>query len=189
MTEVHEVEKLLAGQDWSAITMKLVAFAHRRLGRRSLETAKEVAQEALTRIWDPKYKDWDPHVEPSLLKHLGSVVNGIVRNMHTAPGVRAEVLQDPVVLVQTAEPGASDGRGVDGKLDAGKFLDRLLEKAVDDELVTEVIFLMSDSVDRPKEQAEKLNRPVREIYNANRRLVDYRSAVSKAFEKEQVDGA
>lgn len=179
----HDLETVLSSQDWPAITKRLVLFAHRRLGGRSLETAREVVQEALARIWDPAYADWDPIAQPNLIRHLGSVVNGIVRNLNASARERSVVGRPSEVLDRLAERGAGaiDGRRVDGQIDARKVIDRLLERTSADELVTDVVLLMSDGVDRPGEQAAKLERPIGDVYNARRRLKDHMSAVRAEF--------
>jgi DNA-directed RNA polymerase specialized sigma24 family protein len=177
--QADDVETLLAGQDWAAITERLVLYARGRLGGRSVETAKEIVQEALTRLWDPAYSDWDPMKEPSLLRHLGSVVNGIVRNLNVAARERALVTRSPDALERAAErgPGAPDGRAADGRIDARKAVDRLLERTADDEIVAGIVLLMADGVDRPAEQSSAIGRPIGDVYNARRRLKDHASAV------------
>jgi DNA-directed RNA polymerase specialized sigma24 family protein len=187
VTETHDVKTILAMQDWSAITKRLVAYAHRRLRRRSIETAKEIAQEALTRIWDPEYAGWDPAKEPMLLRHLGSVVNGIVRNLHVSMRERAAVGRAPEIVERLAElpEGAPDGRSADGRMDARKIVDRLLERTGTDEIVSGIVLLMAEGIDRPAEQAAALDRTVRDIYNARRRLKDHGNAVRAEFPQEQ----
>ena len=166
-----EVELLLAKQDWRAITMRLTLFAYGRLGHRSIETAKDVAQEALARIWDPEYKDWDPAKEPDLLGHLRSVVNGIVSDIRQLSRTKSERSEAPDKLARRAtKDSIADGRDADGKIDAESFLYRLLALVADDATVTDLIYLMSDGVDKPAEQALHLKCDRKDIYNANRRL-------------------
>ena len=180
MNEDHRVEELLAEQDWDAITTQLVAFAFRRLHRRSLETAKEIAQEAITRIWDRGYKAWNPEEQPSLLEHLGSVVNGIIRNQYTAAGTRAEYLREPERIARLADKtGTPYGGREDQRIDAGAFLSTIHARLACDSVAGQVLLSIADGIDRPREQAEYLKRPVGDIYNAKRRLLDHVAAIAR----------
>jgi hypothetical protein len=178
------VDQLLAAQDWNSLTKRLTFFAHHRLNRRSIETAREIAQQALTRIWDPDYKDWDPSRE-DLFSHLRSVVNGLVSNFWKSARERSEGLTAPDELARRA---TVDGRVVDGKLDAEAFLYELLGRVEGDPIVTELIYLLSDGVDKPAEQALHLKCDRNDIYNANRRLSSHVAALQATFDSESKYG-
>jgi len=59
------------------ILKRLTAYTHRCLGRGGrIQDAEDIAMQAITRVMDPEYRDWDP-AEGPLLWHLQSEVNGI----------------------------------------------------------------------------------------------------------------
>src|SRR5688572_17081193 len=80
--------------DWREVARRLTLFAFRRLGSGAQRSdAEELAQEALRRFLDPNYAGWDVAVEPDLLRHLGSIVNGLISNR-----VKREKRRHPVTL-------------------------------------------------------------------------------------------
>jgi len=190
VSKPDELAKVLAAQDWVVITKRIVLFAHRRLGCRSIEMARDVAQEALTRVWDPEYADWDPSKEPSLVRHLGSVVNGIIRNLNVSQRERVERPHSPDALEQAVDEGGkptADGGSPSARIDACKILDRFLERTAEDKLASGIILLMADGVDKPSEQAVSLGVPVKDVYNARRRLNEHVGPVRAEFKMEVGD--
>jgi hypothetical protein len=189
-TSDEELTKRLARQDWAAVTKRLVVFAHRRLGGRSIETAQEIAQEAIARVWDPNYADWDPVTEPSIMRHLGSVVNGLIRNLNVSHRERAERAHDPEEVERAAgrSKDGADGDGMDRRIDAARVIDRFLDRTAGDDLVTRLLMVMADGEDKPAQQATKLGVPVTEVYNARRRLNGHVGPIRAEFGVEAVDG-
>lgn len=183
MAGADDVAEKLASQNWEDVTRKLLVFAHRRLRRRSIETAKEVVQEALTRIYDPTYKDWDPKEEPDLVKHLQSVVNGIVANIHASPVEGGTRVYEPDVVERIADRVISADARLEERIDARDVVSLLLKRTEKEELVQAVLLLMSDGWDKPAEQAARLERPVEQIYRARRRLNEHADAVRNELQK------
>lgn len=188
MAEVDDVAEKLASQNWDEVTRKLLAFAHRRLRRRSIETAKEVVQEALTRIWDPEYKNWNPREEPDLMIHLQSVVNGIVANIHASPVERATSAYEPGVVERIADRSFGVDARLEERVDAREVVSLLLKRTEKEELVQAVLLVTSDGCDKPAEQAARLERPVETIYRARRRLNEHVTDVRAELQRESDRG-
>jgi len=177
--------------DWSRSSKRLTAFAHWRLGSRGTwEDAEDLANEAITRVFSPDYKAWDPATEPDLLRHLGSVVNGLISNRSRT--AREELAGDalgedgaaPRREVHRTEGGAS---WADGRIFATEILERVATAVEGDKLVSKVFWLEVEGVAEPKDQASRLSRPIRDIYNARRRLEAKLAIVNEELQKEARD--
>ncbi len=186
------IEKLLNDQDWSAIYKRTTAFARARIrpaSQATLAIAEEIAQEAIGRLFDANYKQWDPAREP-LLDHLRSVVNGIAHNRSKMSKRRSEDLCDPEELARLSDESkdrADEGIKVETTLYAEKMVATLGRRLDGDALAENVFLLTMDGIDRPREQAEQLQCHVRDIYNAKRRLRDHLEAI-KDLELGGIDG-
>lgn len=176
------IEKLLNEQDWSEIYKRTTAFALARIRPQSqatLSTAEEIAQEAIGRLFDANYKQWDPAREP-LLDHLRSVVNGIAHNRWKMSKRRSEELCDPEELARLSDESknrAVEGMKVETTLYAEKVVSTLGRRLDGDTLAENVFLLTMEGIDRPKDQAAHLQCPVEDIYNAKRRLRDHLEAI------------
>jgi hypothetical protein len=84
--------RLLEEVDWVDTTRRLTMFAFAATKRVSMELAKDLAQEAMTQLLDPRYQDWDPEREPVLLTHLCNVVRGLASNRRRMHSVQRERL-------------------------------------------------------------------------------------------------
>jgi len=74
----------------------------------SLADAEDIAAEAVRRLLDSDYAGWDPNLEPDILRHLGSTVNGLISNESRAARLRVErSLSDPSVFRSAEEMTAS----------------------------------------------------------------------------------
>jgi hypothetical protein len=154
--------------DWREVARRLTLFAFRRLGRGAQQSdAEELAQEALRRFLDPNYAGWDRSVEPDLLRHLGSIVNGLVSNRVQRAKRRQDVTLDNADLVAHEN---SDSRLV--AADHVRHLVLRIRAALEDDPQAERVFeLMLDGVDRPAEQATELGIPASDLYKIRRRLL------------------
>ena len=83
--------ELPEGIDWGDMFKRLFAYGTGQM-RLNPSDAEQVAQEAIRRFLDPMYADWDQKKEPSLLLHLGSIFNGVARNMRVKRGFNRERL-------------------------------------------------------------------------------------------------
>lgn len=90
------------GIDWGDVFERLCAYGMGRM-RLNPADAEQVAQEALRRFLDPAYAAWDRAKEPNLLRHLGSIFNGIVRDMRTKRAFNRERMSS-----DGAHPDADD---------------------------------------------------------------------------------
>lgn len=177
--------------DWSSVAKRLTGFAKRRLGSRGTwEDAEDLATEAITRVFAPNYKAWDPAVEPDLLRHLGSVVNGFISNMSRT--AREEPDEDPAGAERAAprhdaHPAAGGASWVDGKILATEVLERIAAAVEPDKLVSKLFWLEVEGVGKPIDQATRLALPIRDIYNARRRLDAKLAATKEDLQKEARD--
>lgn len=177
--------------DWSRVSKRLTAFAHWRLGSRGTwQDAEDLANEAITRVFSPDYKAWDPATEPDLLRHLGSVVNGLISNMSRTAReeLGGDVLgEEGTAPRRDAHRTAGVASWVDGKIYATEILERIATEVEGDKLASKVFWLEVEGVPEPKNQAARLGRPIRDIYNARRRLEAKLAMVKEALQKEARD--
>jgi hypothetical protein len=172
--------------DWGDVFRRLVLFAFRRRQLRgitgSLADAEDIAAEAIRRLFDSHYAAWDPHLEPDLLRHLGSTVNGLISNESRAARLKVErSLSDPSVFRSAEEITASVDKIAE--TDECQRALRLLEARVaGDELMKGLVSLESGGVTKAATQATQLGVSVDAIYKARRRLARHREAVRRELE-------
>jgi hypothetical protein len=175
--------ELPEGIDWGEMFERLFAYGTSKM-RMNPADAEQVAQEALRRFVDPKYAGWDREKEPSLFRHLGSIFNGVVRDMRTKKGFNQERPSsdgDP--------PGGPDGAPSPEErvLLADQIrlaVGRMLELSAGKKLVQDVIMLMAEEVDEAAEQAKRLGLPVARIYEARRSVTELVEVVRAELEVE-----
>ena len=192
MTTGEERDDELERQDWERIGKRLTLYAYRRLrgiGVDDMARAQDLAQEAIGRLFDPDYAGWDRGRQPSLLEHLGSVVNGLVSNLRrkrarrTVPVSLEEGRLSPLVA---AQPGA-EARVADAE-ELARVWAMLQESLRDDELGGRVLELIVEGCERPREQARALSIDVERIYQARRRLRRRIAEVRAALRREDQPG-
>jgi hypothetical protein len=176
-------DELLDGVDWNKRFQRLVVFVHRMLGANvPLEEAEDVAGEAIRRFLDPEYAGWDPEREPSLERHLGSIVNGLLRNRIRVKATTHEVAHDfassPVMAVVSSPAPDPEDRAMDRSL--ARRARELLENELRGDEDAEGVFLLEiDGISEPKEQAQALGLPIAKVYKARFRLGLAREAVRR----------
>ncbi len=122
--------------DWPNVFARLTLFAMKRLGSRgSLADAEDLAGEAIGRFIDPEYAAWKPEVEPDLLKHLGSILNGILNNRLRSKALEVERPLDTPGASRLASEEPSAERRMVADQDADRALRLLSERMVGDNLV------------------------------------------------------
>lgn len=175
------VDDSLEGQDWDRIIKRLTAYARRRLGHSArLEDAKDIAMQAISRVFDPtKYRAWNPQAS-TLLEHLGSEVNGIVSNLRRTHSRSKEVISD---TIEERKSVASDDRIID-RLDSSRILESLLDIAIErsDEIAQQLLMEAIDGAIAPKDVAAKLTIPIGRVYEGRRRLSEYLEVVLRRQE-------
>jgi DNA-directed RNA polymerase specialized sigma24 family protein len=172
--------------DWADIFRRLVLFAFkRRQGRGitgSLADAEDIAAEAIRRLLDSEYAGWDPKLEPDLLRHLGSTVNGLISNESRSARLKVErSLSDPSVF-RSAERVTASGDKVEEGDECQRALQLLEVRVADDELMKRLLSLENGGVTKPATQATQLKVSVEVIYRARRRLARHREAVRRELE-------
>jgi hypothetical protein len=161
--------------DWETVTMKLVHYAFRRMGRSSWEDAREVAQTALEHMLDPAYARWDPAVQPDVFLHLGSVVNGLLANRWRK---RREELVGDDTLAERA--GGAEITPALAQRDGARLKGVLAARLAADPLGLAIVRLTFDEdLSTPREQAAALNEPLEAIKNARRRVSTHLDAVRR----------
>lgn len=178
--------------DWAEISQRLTKYAKHRLGTRGTwQDAEQLAQEAICRFLDPEYAAWDTEKQPDIMLHLGSIVNGVLAN-HVRKWENCKIdHKEPNKLgaeIDNRQRRSGNSISAEGKCsdspDARKVLSILTDRLAQDSLCQEVLLLHMDGIDRPAEQATALERPVKEINNARRRLDDHLQAVRRMLEQE-----
>ena len=172
--------------NWADIFRRLVLFAFRRRQVRgitgSLADAEDIAAEAIRRLLDSDYAGWDPNLEPDLLRHLGSTVNGLISNESRAARLKVErSLSDPAVL-RSAERVTASGDKLEVSDECQRALRLLEERVADDQLMKRLLSLENGGVSKPATQATQLRVSVEVIYKARRRLARHREAVRRELE-------
>ena len=172
--------------DWADIFRRLVLFAFRRRQVRgitgSLADAEDIAAEAIRRLLDSDYAGWDPNLEPDLLRHLGSTVNGLISNESRGARLKVErSLSDPSVF-RSAERIAASGDKMDETDECQRALRLLEARVAGDELMKGLLSLENGGVTKPAMQATQLRVSVDVVYKARRRLARHREAVRRELE-------
>jgi DNA-directed RNA polymerase specialized sigma24 family protein len=180
-----ESRRLLETASWDEIARRLSLFARRRLGSRgTMEDAQDLAFEAIRRALDPDYADWDPGAQPSLLRHLGSVVNGLIQNRTRSRALALASARKPETL-DVVGPSPEDG--LSARQQTERALELLSSRLGADAVARSVLALTLDGIDKPRHQAERLGAPVGDIYNARRRLDGHIDAVRAQLRNEEPD--
>jgi hypothetical protein len=172
--------------DWADIFRRLVLFAFRRRQVRgisgSLADAEDIAAEAIRRLLDSDYAAWDPKLEPDLLRHLGSTVNGLISNESRSARLKVESsISDPSVF-RSAEKVTASGDGIEQGDECQRALRLLEARVADDELMKRLLSLENGGVTKPATQATQLRVSVEVVYKARRRLARHRQAVRRELE-------
>lgn len=166
-------EEALARVVWDDVIVRLTAFAHQRLRRRSAEDAKRLAYEAIRIFLDPESTVvWDHEREPDPLPCLGSIVNGLVRNHFRKKSNSVESTTDDVESVPHAEREAVPNQE-DAVINADLFrkvLNHVYENSDGDDLVQQMAILAGEFVVDVEDQVTQLRAAKAQVYEARRRF-------------------
>lgn len=178
----------LRAQDWGKLQAQLTAFAYKRIKRRSWETARELAADAIANAWERGAKGWDPQKEP-IQRYLAREVIGLALNEWRRHRNRFELLVttedgfDYLADVK-AGPGAAPDEQLDERRVLAEFK-RRLAKAVEGNRVAEIVLtLMDEEIDEPRDQAAASGIDIKEIRNARRVLDYHRDIIGKELARE-----
>jgi DNA-directed RNA polymerase specialized sigma24 family protein len=149
---------------------KIFVHAYKLTG--NLPDAKDLAQQGMSRAIDPKRSPWDPDKQPSLLLHIGSLMNGLARNKRRGDGRhRAETYDTTDDLHPASEPTALERMESAEELARLEYwMDLLLARLEGDTLALDKIGLVCQGIDGAAEQAARLKCTVKDIYRANERI-------------------
>ena len=180
-------------QDWADIFRRLVLFAYRRRQSRgaqgALADAEDLAAEAIRRLLDSNFADWNRDAEPDLLRHLGSTVNGLLSNELRAARVKVErSLSDPTINQMAEQSAAMPGRSIEEVDENRRMLSLLEARVAPDNLVSRLMQLEEKGITKPASQAEQLKVAIDVVYKARRRLARHRDAVRKELAAENSRG-
>lgn len=174
----------LESVDWGEETLRLTGFAFRRLGRKHrLKDAEDLALEAIAQYLDPRNS---PDRSKSLRDVLGSIVNGLVKNLRRKearwagpPGDPDDVLEHVAAKTLTPEEAVGFKEKVKRKMDA------LLDRVATVPEAEQILLLEIEGVDEPSEQAQKLKVDIRDVYRARRKLAGIQDEINEAFDEQE----
>ena len=176
----------LLEHDWSDISRRLTLFVYGRLGRgRSMHDAEEIAQEAVRRFLDPNYAQWDQGREPSLVRHLGSIANGVLSDRRQRKSSSNEELRDVADMAEVDASEDVETRVASAEV-AARSLAALRERLAKDRVALDILELIIRGVDEPREQARQLSLAPREVYNARRRIALHRDAIRNLIDEPEL---
>jgi DNA-directed RNA polymerase specialized sigma24 family protein len=175
--------ELPEGDDWGEMFVRLYAYGTGKM-RMNPADAEQIAQEALLRFVDPKYASWDREKEPSLLRHLGSIFNGVARDMRTKKAFNQERLSSSADQPDQPDVASSQEDRVFAADQVRQGVGRMLELSAGKKVVQDVIMLMAEEVDGAAEQARRLGLPIARIYEARRTVTELVDVVRAELEVE-----
>ena len=178
-----KLRDLLENDEWEDITARLTASAYRLMRKkRPLADAEDAAQKAICQFLDPDYKDWDPE-EQTLLKHLESVMVGIIHDQYVNVGERMREkavdidrhrIESEAPTVEAEVITRERGRLVFGAL-RDHFAAMPLESAL--------VELFAQGHDLPREQVQELGQPYMKVYKARARVTEEARRILAELEK------
>lgn len=176
----------LARQDWGAIMKALTLFAARRAGKSAPnDLARDLASEAIRRVFDPDYTAWDPSKE-TLLLHLGSIVNTLLWSHRQRASTRRERGGD---LDPDEHAEASSTEAKLAARDEGRRVMKALEEAFPTPgLERDLVRLLGEGVSVAREQAEALGVEVARVYVARRKIDAWIARWTEKQDREAAQG-
>lgn len=151
--------------DWKETYEQLVGYG-RRQHRLSLEDAKQVAQEAIRRFFDPAYLRYDPAVHGTVLSFLGSIVNALVANMRRRGSSSKWFLG---FADGENQPRSPEDHAI-AKERFERVLVKLIERTKHDPIARKLLAAMLDGAEGIEQEAGRVGVSIAEIEKARRRL-------------------
>jgi DNA-directed RNA polymerase specialized sigma24 family protein len=152
---------------------KLVTFASWRT--HNGPDADDLLQEALAKVFDPDDSPWDPDGSKSFVLHVGSIINRLASHEWTSARVQHEVVDSRLASDKTTVDPSPLADAALAQHQESAELHRLGELLLaelgdGDTVATKVLLAAREGYETPAELAEKIERPVEEVYDAIRRL-------------------
>ena len=161
--------------DWKWIYEQLVAYG-RRHHHLPLEDAKQVSQEAIRRFFDPDYLPYDLEVHGSVLRFLGSIVNGIVSN-----GRQRSSSAKWFLGFASDEQMESPEEHAIARERFDLVVAKLIERTTRDPIARSLLAVMLEGVEGIDAEAERVGVSATEIENARRRLKAHVEAITNSL--------
>ncbi len=213
--EAYELVSRISDDEWRKIALELGRYAlnvSRNLRWRtrnpvelpSGETVTSIVSKAIEKLFSGE-REWDPHKEPDLKKHLRGVIDSLLNHL-------AESLDNTLVTV-APEPDSADfpawesrSQKRDPSVDwlvppdrspeaaviqqeqaalEDRALELLIDECGDDPVLMSVLEAMMDGYEKPAEISEHKGIPVKEIYNAAKRMDRKLETVRKRLAEQQ----
>lgn len=181
----------LTETEWDEITKRLILYAHHRVFRlwwRGLcPDPAEIAAVAICKVIDGT-RNWNRSDQPDFEAFLKGIVDSEISHQVTASDNRrrsSDQVSDTVAFDSRPSPhGAPDRRmrDADNVAEAEQFRTLVLQEIGDDELVVRLFECLSADITAPSEIAILLERDVKEVNNAQKRL---RRKVDSALRKQK----
>lgn len=213
--EAYEVVSRISDDEWRKIALELGRYAlnvSRSLRWRTRnpvelpggETVTSIVSKAIEKLFSGE-REWDPHKEPDLKKHLRGVIDSLLNHL-------AESLDNTMVTV-APEPDSADfpawesgSQKRDPSVDwlvppdrspeaavvqqeqaalEDRALELLIDECADDPVLMSVLEAMMDGYEKPAEISEHKGIPVKEIYNAAKRMDRKLETVRRRLAEQQ----
>jgi hypothetical protein len=148
----------------------------------NLADAGELAQEGMTRAIDPKESPWDPEKQPSLVLHVGSLMNSLAANRRRGEKRHKSVSYKPK-LDARVDPDPTPEEQAERVEDLARlqgWMNDLLARLAGDTIALGKIKLMREGIDDAAEQAARLGCTTKDVYRANERIAYHVGLVKKA---------
>jgi DNA-directed RNA polymerase specialized sigma24 family protein len=174
-TEPPDARKLLA----SDAELRRQLFGYARKKTRDAVRARDVAQEAVTRVLEGRgWYRWDP-TRKDLLDHLCDVVDTVVANANRRASVKRE---QPMTEADERQPDSTPS--AEQQIDAieeSEREERLAEKVMlrvaDDKIIPDMLKHQEAGIDKASELAALLECDAKDIYRAREKLAYHREQV------------
>jgi hypothetical protein len=213
--EAYEAVSKISDAEWSEIALDLGRYAlsvSRNLRWRTRnpvelpggETVTSIVSKAIEKVLSGE-RDWDPISDPDVRKYLRSVIDSLLNHLAES--------QDNVLVRVAPAPGSADfaawetgSRKRDPAADwlvppnrspeaavlqreqpalEDRALELLLEECADDPVLIQVLEAMMDGCEKPAEISEAKGIPVKDVYNAVKRMDRKLELVRKRLAEDQ----
>jgi hypothetical protein len=198
--EAYEAVAKISEAEWSDIALDLGRYAlsvSRNLRWRTRspvelpggETVTSIVSKAIEKVFSSE-REWNPNIDPDVRKYLRSVIDSLLNHLAES--------QDNVLVRVAPPPGSSDfeawetgSKKRDPAADwlvppncspeavvlqqeqaalEDRALELLLEECADDPVLIQVLEAMMEGCDKPAEISEAKGIPVKDVYNAIKRM-------------------
>jgi len=163
-----QTSKALAEADWDFITVKLLAYAKRKVFRLSWSNAgavstkaEDLVYEAINRVLSGE-RVWAQEKHPDLLIFLYGVVKSIVsHDVKSSHNLRTEKLPDTLERQNSIPKVGPEGQD---------YIDRLLSSVCGDDDLEELVLHIASGYTKASDLAEQMKMPIQEVYRLRERL-------------------